>query len=132
MHLSVWLKTGLVTVCYLVLPDAPYTCRFIWSSLQLEMKFRIVKNKLWVVFKTSVKEFCPRVPKDVIDWRIIVSWIVIFVINVCTSDCLFLWLFCFVLKLKAPFVSKTGVIVWLFNKNLAQQFVRIKIKQMIE
>lgn len=35
-------------------------------SLRLEMKFRTVKNKLWVVFKISIKEFCPRVPKDVI------------------------------------------------------------------
>lgn len=59
----------------------------IWLSPQLEMKFR---NKLWVVFKTSIKEFCPRVPKDVIDWRIVVSWIVIFVINVCTCDFFFL------------------------------------------
>lgn len=36
-------------------------------SLQLEMKFKIVKTKLWVVFKTSIKEFCLRVPKDVIE-----------------------------------------------------------------
>ncbi len=68
----------------------------IWLlSLQLEMKFRIVKNTLWVVFKSSIKEFCPRVPKDVIDWRIVVSWIVIFVINVCKCGFLFLFvLFC--------------------------------------
>lgn len=36
-------------------------------SLQFEIKFRTVKNNLWVVFKTSIKEFCPRVPKDVIE-----------------------------------------------------------------
>lgn len=67
-----------------------------WSTLYMEVRdklslwlgitFRTVKIKLWVVFKTSIKEICPRVPKDVIYWRIVVSWIVIFVINVCTCD----------------------------------------------
>lgn len=51
-------------------------------SLWLEMKIRIVKKELWAVFKASIKEFCPRVPKDVIYWSIVVSWIVIFVLNV--------------------------------------------------
>lgn len=49
------------------------------------------KYVVWVVFKTSLKEFCPRVPKDVISWKLVVSWIVIFVINVCSCDVI-VWL----------------------------------------
>lgn len=68
MRLSVWQKTGLVTVCYLVFPGAPYTCR--WEKLwDISMAREVQDCKeyvLWVVFKTSIKEFCPRVPKDVI------------------------------------------------------------------
>lgn len=33
MHLSVWQKAGLVSVCYLVFPGAPYTWRWETSYL---------------------------------------------------------------------------------------------------
>lgn len=63
MHIH---KIGLVTVCYRCIPWCTLNIQ-VREIIQSDMKFRAVKNKLYLVFKTSIKEFCPRVPKDVTD-----------------------------------------------------------------
>lgn len=85
---SLGMATGWSDQCLLpcIFWSTLYRCGSSEESCLCGLNFRIVKNALYL----KHKEIYPRAPKDVTYWRFVVSWIVIFVINV-----MFMWIFLF-------------------------------------